>query len=318
MKTPGFTLVELLVVIAIIGMLVGLLLPAVQQAREAARQMQCNNHLKQMALACLNHEAIAGKYPTGGWDVAFMGDPDRGFGKKQPGNWTYSILPFMEQNALYQMGLGESESVRKTQALERQKTPLPFFYCPSRRPPVTYPLYGGSTMACKSDYANNTGIYSCGGALKYYANISTLAQGDAMTDAQWLETPGGGQLDLTGVIYRRSETSVAAVYDGTTNTYLFGEKAMCADSYNINTDAADSRGSYQPGCVSSWRHTNNLLPFQDRGGYGTGACGFGSVHSGTFGMAMCDGSAQRISYSIDKESHYRLGNRKDGMPVSLP
>src|SRR5688572_12268192 len=105
-RLRGFTLVELLVVIAIIGILVGLLLPAVQAAREAARATQCQNQLKQLSLAVINHHDTVKHFPSGGWGYTWAPDPDLGTGKKQPGGWVYSILPFIEQQALADLGTG--------------------------------------------------------------------------------------------------------------------------------------------------------------------------------------------------------------------
>ena len=97
----GFTLVELLVVIAVIGILISLMLPAVQAAREAACRTQCVNNLKQLALGCLNHESAVKTLPTDGWVDVCLGHPDLGVGTTQPGGWLYNILPYIEESVLY-------------------------------------------------------------------------------------------------------------------------------------------------------------------------------------------------------------------------
>ena len=100
---------ELLVVITIIGILIALLLPAVQAAREAARQAQCKNNLKQLALGCLSHENLNKWFPTGGWGYQWTGDADRGTDWRQPGGWIYNIMPFVELQSLHDMGAGKPD-----------------------------------------------------------------------------------------------------------------------------------------------------------------------------------------------------------------
>ena len=124
---------ELLVVITIIGILIALLLPAVQAAREAARQMQCKNHLKQIALGFLQHEERQKIFPSGGWNHLMLGDPDRGFGRRQPGGWEFSILPYIKQQALYDLGKGLTGAAKATVNTQRVQTPLGIFNCPTRR-----------------------------------------------------------------------------------------------------------------------------------------------------------------------------------------
>ncbi len=133
---PVFTLVELLVVITIIGILMSLLLPAVQSARESGRQTQCANNLKQLGLGCLSHVNSIGWFPSSGWGWQWAGDPNQGFtGAGQPGGWLYNVLPFCDQKNLHDQGAGlASQSAASMTALQAQATTcLSLFLCPSRR-----------------------------------------------------------------------------------------------------------------------------------------------------------------------------------------
>jgi prepilin-type N-terminal cleavage/methylation domain-containing protein len=170
----AFTLVELLVVIAIIGVLVALLLPAVQAAREAARRQQCSNNLKQLALAAQNHHDAHKIFPTGGWGWFWVGDADRGFDRDQPGGWVFNLLPFMEQQALHKKaGDGSRDTMSTGQHAGAQQVivqPVEMVRCPSRRIQSIYPkpvdgdFYAqnaargtGSVVAGRSDYAISVG-----------------------------------------------------------------------------------------------------------------------------------------------------------------
>lgn len=122
----------------------------------------------------------------------------------------------------------------------------------------------------------------------------------------------------TGVIYRRSEVSDSMIRDGLSNTYLIGEKYCNPTYYELENAPTDNEGMYYGADDDNQRRTHSSsLPMQDRTGY-SGNYNFGSPHAGTFGMVLADGSVQRISYSIDAETHSNLGNRADGNPVTIP
>ena len=318
----AFTLVELLVVITIIGILIALLLPAVQAAREAARRLQCSNNLKQMALACHNHENARGFLPSGGWGYNWVGDPGRGAGESQPGSWNYSILPFLELRTLYDIGRGLDYNAKKDAFILRELTPIAMFSCPSRRSSAPIPHIWGNLpgwppwpmvnmndpgLISHSDYAINAGDYDpspfgvceAGPGPSGPSSISNYAWSDMSK--------------VTGVSFQRSEITMAQIRDGTSNTYLVGEKYLNPDWYETCEDLGDNEGMYS-GFANSNARFGHKKPMQDTPGV-MNICCFGSAHAESFHMSMCDGSVATIIYSIDPVIHARLSNRDDGYPI---
>ena len=270
----GFTLVELLVVIAIIGVLVALLLPAIQAAREAARRAQCQNNEKQLGLGALNHESTHGFYPTGGWSYDWGPDPDRGFGEDQPGGWMYNLLPFIEQQNLRKLGSGEAYGSPARQAALTQlvKTYIAGYRCPSRgrvELPLTVwndpvknlgswvrPL-GTSEGLFKGDYAANSGDTLNSDGAAWFDGGPNALNGDYSGAETFFQTrlknapmdycgikPSGidankARLCQSGVVFCRSETTVSQIEDGTSNTYFVGEKYIKPEEYGGGASTAD-------------------------------------------------------------------------------
>jgi len=344
-RESGFTLVELLVVITIIGILIALLLPAVQAAREAARRTQCCNKIKQLALGAIGHESANGYFPTGGWGPCWAGVPDGGFGRRQPGGWIYSILPYIEQQPLHDLGMGADNTTTPKLSdcvLQQVGTPLTGLICPSRRDAVVYPhgSPGGQQyhyrlgdvswppLAGKTDYAANGGTTGDGNG--FYGPTS-YAAADAFTGADWSgSTNKINHVKDTGVVFAHSATTAADITDGTSNTYLIGEKYCDPDHYTDGTPGWDDQSwdigqdwdtIRWTGCLTAPGSSNfvdnnkYLFPQQDTPGDESYGMAFGSAHSGGFYMGFCDGSVQFMNYSIDTGVHWYLGNRADDHPI---
>lgn len=342
-RNKGFTLVEVLVVILIITILIGLLLPAVQMAREASRRTQCQNNLKQIGVAMQMHENTLMRLPSGGWSERWVGDPDRSTGAKQPGGWVYQILPYMDFQALHDLRFdavaattpanttsGSTNTTptaaeKKALLARLQATQIPGFNCASRRSRGPYP-HVSSDVAINSDATTNDA------RCDYAAN-----GGDLVFDAE--SGPGLDDIDTfswplttecTGVIFMRSALSLDDVVDGKAQTYLVAEKYLNPDHYDDGEDPGDDFSMFSGHSSDTIRWASGADSTSTTGSDSTTVAplrrdypgfqndtAFGSAHPGAFNAAFCDGSVRAVAYEIDPEVHRRLANRKDGLVVDL-
>jgi prepilin-type N-terminal cleavage/methylation domain-containing protein len=302
----AFTLVELLVVITIIGILIGLLMPAVQAAREAARRITCKNNLTNIGKAAANHVSKYGWYPTGGWGWRYAGDPDKGFGRNQPAGWAFNILPFLELDALHDMGKDQTDAEKRRLGGLRAATPVAVYVCPTRRRVMGYPYIHTSpylnidrpTVVGRGDYAVNAGTYHEGW------QPSGSPGSDPFIDCDHPEF-------FNGVSFIRSQ--VEKIDDGTSNTYLVCERSCNADHYYTGVPEDDDQGwdlGYDWDVVR-WTWTR---PHIDQAGVQNSRV-FGSSHAAGWNAVFCDGAVRTMSYGIAEDTHQNLGCINDHIPI---
>jgi prepilin-type N-terminal cleavage/methylation domain-containing protein len=318
-RRDAFTIVELLIVITIVGILLSLLLPAVESSQEAARKTQCKNNLRQLALAATYHLDSAGYFPSGGWGYRWAGDPDRGFGTRQPGGWIYSILPYVEERTLWRAGAGinftQNPTAKETALAAQVKQPIPILNCPSRRPPDLYPyspqrapinLNAADLIpgVVKTDYAISIGDT---GEVQY-PGPSSFADVDG-DNYKW-------QSGYTGVSFQASQVTVPQITDGLSHTYLIGEKYLDATAYTNGADSSDNDAATQGFDNDMCRIASPDFPPKGDIPGEVNPSIFGSAHVEGFHMAFCDGSVHFIDYSIDPDVHAHLANRADGQSTT--
>ena len=304
---PAFTLVELLVVIAVIGILVALLMPAVQAAREAARRGQCSSHLKQLGVALHNYHDATRRFPPGS---IFLGTccADESYT-----SWPISILPYLEQGALHdRYNHDETNESIFNQFVREQFVPV--YVCPSE--PRTREL-----MEPESGPANDLNILYRPGS---YRGVGGRSDGSGWWDnyPQYQSLPDTWRGVLHVVDGRLLQESFASIKDGTSNTLLVGEYGTVTRTRR-RTFWAYSYASYNKSDVVPESRTliNDFDRCAAAGGMGgLQACsrGWGSFHPGIVQFLLCDGSVRPISRSVDMqllaEAATISGHEAGGMP----
>jgi prepilin-type N-terminal cleavage/methylation domain-containing protein/prepilin-type processing-associated H-X9-DG protein len=284
-RRGGFTLIELLVVIGILAVLMGLLLPAVQKVREAAARLSCQNNLKQIGLAFHNHHDSLGYLPGGGadwWSTPVYVNGQPAVGASQDAGWGFQILPYVEAANVWTGGQATNDLDRARVAVG---TPLPVFFCPSRRRPQTT-------------------TFSSPGYLDEKPTVTALCDYAA------------SNYEETGVVRYRLPTRIIEITDGTSNTLMVGEKRL--NLRVLGQAQKDDDTGYASGFDADVVRYTNRTPRQDLNApSGDGDGRFGSSHPGRFNAVFCDGSVRSVSYSVNGTVFKNLGNRNDGQVIDL-
>jgi len=311
-SSKAFTLVELLVVIAIIGILVALLLPAIQMAREAGRRTTCKNQLHNLSVAFQNHLDVIKIYPSAGgpeWDhhmTINAGVP--AVAPYQHGGWGYQILPYIEEQSTWKGGTGKTDLDKSMFAIGQ---PITLMFCPTRRAPEV--LVTGDWY----NHPKNTGK-SYGHAKNDYV-ASTLDTDNARPEGigivinvnPWtIARKAGNNKRARGL-------RVKEVSDGTSKTMALAEKRMNVQLLG-QFQANDNEGYTCGWNHDTSRYTNRAAQPDFLHPSDPGDDRFGSSHTSGFMVAMADSSVHFIPFEVSDEVFRRMGDRSDGKLYNLP
>ncbi|MEN6458427.1 MAG: DUF1559 domain-containing protein [Thermoguttaceae bacterium] len=285
----AFTLVELLVVITIIGILIALLLPAVQAAREASRQMSCSNNLKQLGLAMHAYHDLCGRLPAG-WR-AYDPTTHQPYALGEPGwGWAAALLPFVEQGNVSECLIHFDKSLTATENAQARLAALSLFRCPSDsgKPTFTWTpdepsaISAGSVELATANYIGVFGtqdVHECG------------------------STPNGQQCTSDGVFFHNSGVCFRDITDGLSNTFVAGEKTT--DLEHSTWLGAPAGDECAPGLVVG---TASQPPNSEE----SDSHNFSSHHPTGTNFLLGDGSARLVSQMIETSVYHAMCTRSGG------
>lgn len=329
----GFTLIELLVVIAIIGLLIGLLIPAVQAVREAARRTSCLNNLRQIGIAAIHFDSAIGQFPTaGGPQLEFWSEEFKPANGYENAGWMFQLLPYIEQSNLSDKRAVDGWTGGSPSVIE---VPVKTYNCPSRSNRIA--VVDGTTRVALGDYAGVMGGWHIPGWSGFEYRVD---QDPHPNEVQLVWTgivaKGGHVNYCTGDVSMYPKVGFESIMDGGSNTIMFMEKAVQQDHWSLNTVSSLSWwelvGYYSGSDWNSMRMVsphcaNGIIPLlgdnQTRPAsytwYGDQSeeYGFGSAHASVLGSVSGDGSTRMIARGADLTLLDQLGKRSDGSVENL-
>ena len=292
-RKSAFTLVELLVVIAIIGILIALLLPAVQAAREAARRMSCSNNLKQLGLSLHNYHSAHRSFPPGGMTPNGL-------------SFIVLLLPYIEQKALHDRFDFDAGEYRTEGKLDRSLAAIPALLCPSCNRQRSN-LSAGGTNFTERWPADSSGedTYTT-----HYVGIMGPVGVNPATGSDYIEEAPGqfGPHALQGVLTKDIAVRIADITDGTSHTHALGEISWNKYSkFRTWIRGSTLSGTAMGSCKNVIEPINAGQPY---GTFNHGA--FGSEHPGGAQFGLCDGSVTFVSENVDYDVYLSTASRDGG------